>query len=230
MSGSCAESFALKNDSQQFLIGITGGIGSGKTRVCQYLVELCQLPLVSLDVICRDLLAIGAPGSKALLKELGTGFFSASGELDRSSFRAAIFSDSQLRQRVDRILHPLARREMLRKVANHGRVVLVEIPLLFEAGWQNEVDCIVVVSAASEVCCQRVVLRDSVSKDQVLLTISAQQSLEDKVRQADVVIDNSGNWTDTCRQVQKFANELLRGAFFKSFVRKALTGTPETNN
>ncbi len=220
--GSCAESFALKNDSQQFLIGITGGIGSGKSRVCQYLADLCQLPCVSLDIICRDLLAIGAPGSKALLKELGTEFFSASGELDRSSFRAAIFADSQLRQRVDKLLHPLARQEMLRKVANYGRVVLVEIPLLFEAGWQKDVDCIVVVSAASEVCCQRVVLRDSVSKDQVLQAISAQQSLEDKALQANVVIDNSGSWKYTCRQVQKLANELLHDDFFKIVCTKSL--------
>ena len=202
------------DNQQKLIVGITGGIGSGKSRVCQYLAEICHLPVVNLDIICKDLLAKGAPGYQALQKELGEVFFTLSGELDRVLFRTAIFSDRKLRQQVNSILHPLARQEMLRQISGLSGTVLIEIPLLFEAGWQGDVDYIVVVYADDDICCQRIVQRDSVVKDQAVNSIAAQHSLADKARQADVVIDNSGHWVDTCHQVNVFAKDLCPNDVF----------------
>ena len=120
------------------IIGITGGIGSGKSRVCKYLAEQSGWPLLDLDQICRQLLQPQAAGLLALRRMLADDFFTASGELNRKRLRQAIFSDPMLRRKIDRLLHPLAEQEMMAQAAVLTEpLVLAEIPLLFEAGWQK---------------------------------------------------------------------------------------------
>ncbi|MEA2114186.1 MAG: dephospho-CoA kinase [Thermodesulfobacteriota bacterium] len=188
------------------IIAITGGIGSGKSKVCSHLAKLCQLPVVDLDRICRQLLVTGAPGWLALKELLDDYFFTVSGELDRVAFRKVLFEDEGLRSRVDSLLHPLARKEMAEQVSRHSGPVLVEIPLLFEAGWQEDVQLIVVVYADPEVRVQRIVSRDNVSAEQARQEICAQYSLAEKALQAHHVTDNSGSWQETCLQLSHLAD------------------------
>jgi dephospho-CoA kinase len=190
------------------LIGVTGGIGSGKSRTCRYLASICRAPVIDLDLICRDLLVVGAPGWRLLKKMIGPWFFLASGELDRTAVREAIFADDKLRSEIDGLLHPLARAEMFRQAEAVEGPVLVEIPLLFEAGWQDDVDVIIVVYADKAERVKRIVRRDLVSAQQAEQAVAAQQSLSAKALLAHHVIANSGDWSATCEQLQRLAEQL----------------------
>jgi dephospho-CoA kinase len=189
-------------------IAVTGGIGSGKSRVCRYLADICQLPVVDLDRICRQLLQPGGRGWQALKEHIDERFFDPAGDLDRAAFRSALFADNELRSRVDGLIHPLARQEMTAQVTSISGPVLVEIPLLFEAGWNEDVDLIVVVYADSSVCCRRIVERDHVTVAQAMQAISAQHCLVEKALLADHVIDNSFSWQATCLQIRQLADYL----------------------
>ena len=193
------------------VIGITGGIGSGKSRVCAFLAEKYNFPLLSLDIICRDLLRPNEAGWQALRTLLPDAYFTRNKELDRQFFRRQLFADSALRNQVDTVLHPLARQAMEQQVASliagpdTGRngPILIEIPLLFEAGWQESVDMIIVVYAETTVRLQRIMQRDQVSEEQAKRAVAAQQCLHEKAAFADHVIDNSGTWEQTCLQAQE---------------------------
>ena len=184
------------------LIGITGGICSGKSRVAAYWARCFQLELIDLDAICRELLAPGHPGWQALEEHHGHRFFTPEGLLDRQRFREELFSDQMLRNEIDAMLHPLARAQMHRQYRRAGKYpVLAEIPLLFEAGWEQEVDRIVVVYATGEIRCNRLVRRDKVSCRDAEQALSIQWPLRRKLLAADHGIDNSTSWFNTCLQV-----------------------------
>ncbi len=198
----------MELEKKKQVIGITGGIASGKSKVCRYLTELCGLPVINLDQICKQLLEPAAPGWLAL-QNLTSGKFLSGGEgsaIDRQAFRNALFSDKQFRDQVDGLLHPLARSEMAARIARIESSVLVEIPLLFEAGWQHDVDLVLVVYTDREVQLQRLVKRDRVSLHQAEQAVAAQLSLTEKAEQADYVIDNSLGWENTCQQLQNLAD------------------------
>ncbi len=184
------------------LIAVTGGIGSGKSRVCNDLAMLCRRPLLDLDMICRDLLDVEAPGWQALKKNIDSCFFAIAGELDRPAFRRAIFKDKLLRRQVDGLLHPLARAEMNDRAAQLRGPVFVEIPLLFEAGWHRDVDRIVVVYAEQAVRLKRIIRRDRVSEGQARREIQAQACLARKALLAHHLIENSCSWQTTSLQLR----------------------------
>ncbi len=187
---------------------ITGGIGSGKSLVCRQLAQLCRVPVIDLDAICRQLLEPGKAGWLALKENIDNCFFTQAGELDRVAFRTALFADNELRARVDSLIHPLARVEMEKQVSAADGQVLVEIPLYFEAGWQGDDHLVVVVYADASVCRQRIVARDHVPPEEAERAIAAQFPLEKKAELADHVIDNSGKWQDTCLSLQQLADTL----------------------
>ncbi|CAK8717910.1 Dephospho-CoA kinase [Candidatus Electronema halotolerans] len=197
------------------IIGITGGIGSGKSRVCSYLAELSGWPLLDADQICRKLLLPQAAGWAALRTLLPANFFTAAGELNRPKLREAIFADSALRQQIDNILHPLAKKEMLTQAAQQtAPLVLAEIPLLFEAGWQDSVSLTVLVYATEAVRLRRIMERDQVTEEQARQAAAAQMPLEEKKRLADYLVDNSGYWQKTCGQLRQLAAILAQGQIF----------------
>ncbi|HFQ90973.1 MAG TPA: dephospho-CoA kinase [Desulfobulbus sp.] len=202
------------------VVGISGGIGSGKSRVSRFWAGHFSLPLIDLDAICRDLLRPGQEGWRALQAAFGNRYFAANGSLDRAALRRAIFADHGLRRQLDDLLHPLARRAMRRALAAQAATatVLVEIPLLLEAGWRNDVDRVVVVYAGPGVRCRRIMARDRVDRRQALQAIASQMRLADKALMADHVLDNSGAWADTCLQVIHLGR-LLAGSTGDAFPR-----------
>ena len=195
----------------QRIIGITGGIGSGKSRVSSFLAQEYNLPLINLDHVCRDLLQPGRAGWQALCSFLPKTYFNATGELNRQYFRQQLFTDSALRNRVDALLHPLARQEMKNQTARFQGTVLTEIPLLFEAGWQDDVDIILVVYADTTVRLQRIMERDNVTEEQAQQAMAAQQCLRQKAASANHVINNSESWEQTCLQLHQFAEFCAEG-------------------
>ncbi len=197
------------------ILGITGGIGSGKSSVSRLLACYCLAPLIDLDLCCRHLLDHGEPGWQALHDSFGASFELPDGAVDRPKLRQRLFTDSHFRQEVDALLHPLALGRMHREidsVSTDTQLILVEIPLLYEAGWQNHVDAVLVVSARRAVQCCRLMRRDGISRKQARLALAAQMDLALKAGRANYVIDNSGSWYVTRKAVIQLGDQLYSSA------------------
>ena len=192
-----------------FCVGITGGIGSGKSSVSRLLSSYCLVPLIDVDQCCRGLLDVGQPGWRALKDHIGSRFFLPDQKVDRVALRNRLFSDSDFRREVDGLLHPLAQRAMQREVDQTGAsCVLVEIPLLYEAGWENKVDVVLVVYARRGRQCCRIMQRDGVSRKKAAQAIASQMDLGLKAQKADYCIDNSGAWRMTRLEVIRLGDVL----------------------
>jgi dephospho-CoA kinase len=192
-----------------FVLGITGGIGSGKSCVSRLLASYCLVPLIDVDQCCRHLLDTNQPGWLALRSEFGELFFREDGTVDRVALRERIFNDAETRRQVDALLHPLAREAMREQVGlQQAPLILVEIPLLYEAGWQGEVDAVLLVFARRGAQCCRIMRRDGVSRRAASQAIAAQMNLKEKAERAEYVIDNSGAWASTRAQVVSLGNKL----------------------
>jgi dephospho-CoA kinase len=196
------------------LIGLTGGIGSGKSRVAELFTAYGAL-VVDADQIARFILEPGEKGWQALQDKFGGQFIKEDQGVDRKKLRQSIFSDPELKGTVDAILHPLIRDEVTR-ICEKGRVgnyplTVVEVPLLYEAGWQDDFNQVIVVAANDETCLQRIMTRDKVSRREAEQAMAAQMDISTKVVLADHVIDNSGGWDDTAHQVEKLFRKLTVG-------------------
>ncbi|MBM9536376.1 dephospho-CoA kinase [Desulfobulbus alkaliphilus] len=193
------------------LLGVTGGIGSGKSSVSHLLAAYCLAPRIDMDHSCRRLLEVEQPGWCALRDALDSGFFLPGGELDRPALRERLFADNAFKQKIDALLHPLAREAMRREVALlRASLILIEIPLLFEAGWQMDVDAVLVVHARRAIRCCRIMNRDGVTRRSAARAIASQLDEAVKVRQADFVIDNSGSWIEVREDVIALGRVLSR--------------------
>ncbi len=199
-------------------VGLTGGMGAGKSSAARFLRQRFGLAYIDADVICRQLLEPEASGWHALVDCFGGRFLAPDRSVDRPRLRDAIFADPALRQQLDRLLHPLARRELHRRLAALAMVgrCLVEVPLLYEAGWEAEFDGVVVVYAPFEQCRARLCRRDRISGEAAELAMAAQIPLAEKALRAGHVIDNSGPWHETCLQLLHLGEVLwgeARGAW-----------------
>lgn len=194
-------------------IAVTGGMGSGKSRVAEALAKQLGAMNVSADLLCRDLLEIGKPGYQQIRKSFSADFFLPNGEINRPALRKAIFSDSEQRERLDNILHPLVRKELIACAASakaKGIDLVAEIPLLFEKGWQGDFDCSLVVFAEDATCVTRIVHRDLVSRDEAMESMSTQMPLAEKCKLGDRVIDNTGSFDATLVALKQFVREISR--------------------
>ncbi len=197
-------------------IAVTGGMGSGKSKVSKELSRILDAKLVNVDHICRDLLQPSCEGLEALRHIAPAFCFLSNGSLNRPALREAIFADELFRKQVDSVIHPLVRKEILRfckETGNHTIPLVVEIPLLFETGWQGDFDCTLLVYASENVCVKRVMQRDMVTEEAARLSIAAQMPIQAKVELADLLVDNSASFAETVDQLQYLAEN-------KSFVRK----------
>ncbi|MBU0944929.1 MAG: dephospho-CoA kinase [Proteobacteria bacterium] len=204
-------------------IGITGGIGSGKSRVCAALAALLSASTVSADAICRDLLVVNGKGWKGVHTFLGDEFFFSDGQIDRPQLRKALFSNCELRKQMDATLHPLVREalvEAAREAKQQQRILLAEVPLLFEKGWQRDFDWTVLVFAGEETCIRRVVLRDLVSEEDARQALATQMPLQEKIRLAGSVIDNSFSFAETLLQLNQLSQVIREGSLFSGPARR----------
>jgi len=193
------------------IIGVTGGMGAGKSSVAGLLGKILKFDVLSADILCRSLLQQNMPGWHGIREKWGDRFFDQSGNIDRPVLRQALFVDPVIRQGVERVLHPFVRQEIMSRVAekrsSHAGMV-VEVPLLFEVGWQDDFDWIVVVYAETECCVQRIVRRDLVTMEAGRIAMGAQISLNEKALRADSVIENSGPFALTILQIYHLARFL----------------------
>lgn len=196
------------------IIGVTGGLGSGKTTVCD-LLSCRSAPVIDADEIARNLMVPGHRVFEETVAEFGPGILDERGELDRAGLARIVFADPCARRCLEDITHPFVVREMKRRIADlaaeGARFVVLDVPLLYEAGLDAMCDEVWVVWCRPEQQVDRVMRRGSLTEEDVRRRIEAQMPLEEKVSQADRVIDNTGTVGDLIGQVESLWNGLTEG-------------------
>jgi len=185
-------------------IGLTGGIGSGKSTVSALLAARGAV-IVDADRIARELVEPGTPGLAAVVDAFGPGVLTADDSLDRPALAGIVFADPAARRTLDAIVHPLvrARAAELEAVAPSGAVVVHDVPLLVETGQASSYDLVLVVQADPETRVARLVQR-GLTADDARARIAAQATDEQRRAVADVVLDNSGTPEQLAAQVDRF--------------------------
>jgi dephospho-CoA kinase len=178
-------------------IGLTGGIGSGKSTVGQMLQER-GATVIDADAIARSVTAAHGAAMSAIAQTFGADFITPDGALDRERMRAHVFSHPEAKQALEAIIHPLVAQETQRQaqhaIANGHHTLVFDVPLLVESGtrWRSQVDRVLVVDCLEETQIQRVMARNGWKREAVQAIISAQASRTQKLAAADWVIDNEG--------------------------------------
>ena len=197
------------------IIGLTGGIACGKSTVSR---ALCALgaAIIDADALAHELSQPGQPIFNAYMERFGREIVTAGGTLDRAAIAARVFADPAVRAEVDAIAHPLIRKaaeERLRAArAQDKTAAVLDVPLLFEAGWDALADEVWVVALPAEEQLARLLARDkSMSEGEARARISAQMSLAEKCARADIVIDNSGTVEETRECIEQLWRERIIG-------------------
>lgn len=182
-------------------IGLTGGIASGKSAVANEFASL-GIPLIDADLISRELVEPGQPALAKILEVFGPGVLDQSGHLDRRRLRELVFADPAQRRRLEAILHPAVRAELIRRSQEStGPYQILVVPLLVENRLGHLVDRILVVDVPESTQIERLQARDSVDPDQARRMLSAQTSRTARLAEADDVISNTGSLSDLKAQV-----------------------------
>jgi dephospho-CoA kinase len=194
------------------VLGVTGGIASGKSSVTAIFAELGAV-VVSADQLAREAVAPGSPALSQLVAVFGPGILTADGELDREVLGRLVFADPTAREQLNAITHPAIARlaeTRLHTLRESGApLVIYEAPLLFEAGAGKRVDAVLVVTIDPALQQARLAERDHLGPGEAQARIGAHWPQAEKVARADFVIDNSGPPDETRRQVEALYGQLL---------------------
>ncbi|CAM5264473.1 dephospho-CoA kinase [Streptomyces californicus] len=194
-------------------VGLTGGIGAGKSEVSRLLVERGAV-LIDSDRIAREVVEPGTPGLAAVVEEFGPDILTAERTLDRPALGALVFADDQRRAALNAIVHPLvgARAAELERAAPEDAVVVHDVPLLTENGLAPFYDLVVVVDASAETQLDRLVTLRGMTESDARARMSAQATREERRAVADLVVDNDGTHEALVEQVDAVWDELVRRA------------------
>jgi dephospho-CoA kinase len=192
-------------------IGLTGGIGSGKSSVARRLAELGAL-VIDADLVAREVVEPGTDGLRAVAAEFGAGVLDAEGRLDRPALAAIVFGDEAARGRLNGILHPRIRARAAERIAAApaGTVVVQDVPLLVETGQAGAYDLVLVVEAPPELRVQRLARDRGMPAEQARSRMAAQATDEQRRAAADVVIVNDGTPERLRADVDRFWAERVR--------------------
>jgi dephospho-CoA kinase len=190
-------------------IGLTGGIGSGKSSVAKYFAEL-GITIIDADKIARELVATGTSTLTKIVKHFGNKVLTNRGTLDRKYLRKLIFSNPKQKQWLEKLLHPLIYQEMEKRVqqVNSPYCVLV-IPLLLETRQEKLVDRILVVDAPQQLQINRTMKKNKISETEVKAIIVTQANREQRLTSADDIIYNDNSLTELKQQVQQLHQRYL---------------------
>jgi dephospho-CoA kinase len=205
---------SLPNQAETLILGVTGGIASGKSTVADMLQEL-GAPIIDFDLIAREVVVPGSPAWKEIADYFGTVILKRNGSLDRKKLSEKVFANPEKRKKLESITHPWIVDLFLKRVNEHAKddstaILQAVIPLLFEAGLQKLVHKILVVSVPREMQVERLTKRDHISREQAEKILKAQMPIEDKRKQADFVIYNGKGLKETRKQVMDLWQTLTR--------------------
>ena len=192
------------------LVGLTGGIGSGKSTVAG-LLEKRGAVVFDADLLAREAVEPGTPGHAAVIERFGADVLAPGGELDREALASIVFADPAARRDLEQIVHPEVRRlfaEGSEAYRDTDRVVVFSAPLLVETGMHTAFDVLVVVSATVGTQIERLMRQRGMSEPSIRARIYAQAPLEDKAAAADFLVDNEGSLDELESQVEQLWNDL----------------------
>jgi len=199
----------MKADASPLILGITGGIACGKSYISSLFQEL-GATLISADQLAREVVLPGSPTLTRIVERFGSKILTPNGSLDRESLAREVFANPSSREDLNQIMHPAIAMLAEARLRQHvhdtmSPLVVYEAPLLYEAHAEHRVDLVLVVSVASKVQLQRLMQRDKLNRKQAENRISAQMPLKEKIRLADILIDNTSH--------PKYAESAVRRIF-----------------
>lgn len=197
----------------KFVVGLTGGIGSGKSAAADEFAAL-GASIVDTDAIARELTDKGGAALAHIERRFGAAFLDASGAMNRKKMRDHVFADPAAKQALENLLHPLIREESARRIVEaSGPYVVHVVPLLLESpGYRDRVDRVLVVDASEQAQLARVRARSGLSADEVRAIMRTQVSRAERLAGADDVIDNSGSLEALRKQVGALHQKYLQFA------------------
>ena len=194
------------------VVGVTGGIGSGKSAVTERFQRL-GITVVDADLAARIVVEPGGSALAAIAEHFGADILQADGTLNRAALRQRVFANQAERLWLERLTHPLLGQELRRQLAASGSAyTILSSPLLLEGQQKELVDCVVVVDVPEELQLQRATARDANSEEQIRRIMAAQLPRAQRRELADIVIDNSGSLAELDEQVQELHREFLQRA------------------
>ena len=196
------------------VIGLTGGIASGKTTVSN-LFKISGVPVIDADLVARQVVEKGTIGLSALVNRFGEAILNTDGTLNRTELGKRMFSEEEIRSEVNDILQPLIRQEIISRMQaykDQGKTLIVlDVPLLFEMHYENLCDDIIVVAVSVETQIARMEKRNGYTRQEALERIRSQMPLEEKVKRATIVWSNEG----TLQELEQKVHQWLLENFLK---------------
>lgn len=194
-------------------IGLTGGIGSGKSTVAKYLTSK-GFQIIDADLLAHEVTQVGEEGLDRIARTFGQKILKPDGSLDRKALAAQVFSDAEKLKQLEALLHPLIQeraRQKQKQLKSQGvDLAFYDVPLLYEKNLQNQFDKVIVVNASDANRLQRLLKRDGNSEAEIRNRMERQMTLAEKVRLADYVIENDGDVQHLQRQVDRILTELKK--------------------
>ena len=194
-----------------FVIGLTGGIGTGKSTVAQFLEEQ-GATVISADLLGHEVYLPGRPSFHEVVEAFGQDIVGPDGNIDRKKLGAAVFSDPKNLSKLNSIVHPRMKgmmREKLQELEREGcDVAVIEAAILLEAGWDDLANEVWVTVAPPEIASKRVAERSGLAQEQIMERIRAQMSNDERTARANVVLDTSGDMDQTIRETREKWGEL----------------------
>ncbi|MGY3765127.1 dephospho-CoA kinase [Vagococcus vulneris] len=195
-----------------YFLGLTGSIATGKSTVSTYFKEK-GIPIIDADIIARDVVAKGTPGLKAIVNKFGHDILLPDGALNRQALGAIIFRNDNKRKVLNNLLSSFIRTEITTQMNAYRKtncaLVIVDIPLLFEGGYQADMDAVMVVSISEATQRQRLMERNDLNEIEAKQRINSQWSIEKKEELADYIIDNNGTKAETYKQIDKWLRQAI---------------------
>ena len=192
------------------IVGLTGGISSGKSTVSSYLKQL-KIPVIDADEVARKVVEPNSQGAREIRKAFGSDVFEEDGSLNRQKLGALIFSNTENRQKLDDLLQPLIKIMILDEIEEYRQkgenMIVLDLPLLFEKQYEELCEEIIVVYVPRELQLERLMKRNQYTKQEALSRIDSQLSIEEKRKRATVLLDNQGTIQQLYQQVEQWLVE-----------------------
>ena len=192
------------------IVGLTGGISSGKSTVSSYLKQL-KIPVIDADEVARKVVEPNSQGAIEIRKAFGSDVFEEDGSLNRQKLGALIFSNAENRQKLDDLLQPLIKIMILEEIEEYRQkgetMIVLDLPLLFEKQYEELCEEIIVVYIPRELQLERLMRRNQYTKQEALSRIDSQLSIEEKRKRATVLLDNQGTIQQLYHQVEQWLVE-----------------------
>jgi dephospho-CoA kinase len=184
------------------LIGLTGGIATGKSTVANYLAEVYNLPILDADIYAREAVSVGSPILSQIAEKYGKEIILSDGNLHREKLGEIIFNQREEREWIESIIHPYVRNCFNQAInQSSANTLILVIPLLFEANLENIVSRIWVVSCSPQQQQQRLIARNNLTPEQAIARINSQLPIAKKIALADLVLDNSSDLQSLLQQI-----------------------------